>query len=289
MPELPEVEHLRRSLEPVLVGRTIVKATLHRRDVAVMPADPQGGFSRSTSHTRPVHLTRRDLLLNATIDQLERKGKQLAILATDGRSVCVHLGMTGGLLHLPVSSQHGTCDHVHATWRLDDGSHLLFRDPRRFGGLWIFPSRKYLDERWARLGPDALSITTRDLSAALHSRRSPIKAALLDQQVLAGVGNIYADESLFRARILPGKPSHSLCASEIRRLASSIRAILHQAIRAGGSSIRDYRDGQGRQGVHQRRHAVYGRGGKPCVHCGNPLLLEVIAQRTTVSCARCQK
>lgn len=288
MPELPEVEHLRRSLEPALLGRTIVKATLHRRDVAVMPADPQGGFSRSFSDVRPARLTRRDLLLDATIDRLERKGKQLAILATDGRAVCVHLGMTGGLLHLPSSSRNRRRDHVHATWWLDDGSRLLFRDPRRFGGLWICPTRGCLDERWERLGPDALHVTTRALSAALQSRRAPIKATLLDQRVLAGVGNIYADEALFRARIRPGRPSPSLAASEIRRLASSIRALLQQAIRAGGSSIRDYRDAQGRRGLQQRRHAVYGRGGEPCVHCGNPLLLEIIAQRTTVSCAHCQ-
>ena len=288
MPELPEVEHLRRSLEPVLLGRTIIKATLHRRDIAVMPTDPQGGFSRSSSDIRPARLTRRDLLLDATIDRLQRKGKQLAILATDGRAVCVHLGMTGGLIHLPLSSRHRRGDHVHATWRLDDGSRLLFRDPRRFGGLWIFPTRMCLDERWEKLGPDALHVTTRALSAALQSRSAPIKATLLDQRVLAGVGNIYADESLFRARIRPGRPSHSLSAGEIRRLASSIRAILRQAIRAGGSSIRDYRDAQGRQGLQQRRHAVYGRGRKPCALCANPLLVEVIAQRTTVSCAYCQ-
>ena len=286
MPELPEVEHLRRSLEPVLLGRTIVKATLHRRDIAVMPADPQGGFSRSSSDAPPARLTRRDLLLDAEIDQLERKGKQLAILATDGRAVCVHLGMTGGLIHLPLSSRNRTRDHVHATWWLDDGSRLLFRDPRRFGGLWIFPTRMCLDERWEKLGPDALHVTTRALTAALQS--APIKATLLDQRVLAGVGNIYADESLFRARIRPGRPSHSLCASEIRRLASSIRAILRQAIRAGGSSIRDYRDAQGLQGIQQHRHAVYGRGRKPCALCANPLLVQVIAQRTTVSCAYCQ-
>ena len=288
MPELPEVEHLRRSLEPVLLGRTIVKATLHRRDVAVMPADPQGGFSRSSGDTRPARLTRRDLLLDGTIDRLERKGKQLAMLATDGRAVCVHLGMTGGLVHLPPWSRNRTHDHIHAMWRLDDGSRLLFRDPRRFGGLWICPTRRCLDERWERLGPDALHVTTRALRAALQSRRAPIKAALLDQCVLAGVGNIYADEALFRARIRPGRPSHSLCAIEIRRLASSIRAVLRQAIRAGGSSIRDYRDAQGRPGLQQRRHAVYGRGGESCVRCGSPLLVEVVAQRTTVSCTHCQ-
>ena len=288
MPELPEVEHLRRSLEPVLLGRTIVKARLHRRDIAVMPTDPQGGFSRSSGDVRPARITRRDLLLDATIGRLERKGKQLAILATDGRVVCVHLGMTGGLLHLPSASRNRTPDHIHATWWLGDGSRLLFRDPRRFGGLWLYPARRGLDERWEILGPDALHITTRQLSNVLQSRRAPIKAALLDQRVLAGVGNIYADESLFRARIRPGRPSHSLCASEIRRLASAIRAILRQAISAGGSSIRDYRDAQGRQGLQQRRHAVYSRGGKPCVRCGNPLFQEVIAQRTTVSCAHCQ-
>lgn len=288
MPELPEVEHLRRSLEPVLLGRTVVKPTLHRRDIAVMPADPQGGFSRSSSDAQPVRITRRDLLQDALIDRLERKGKQLAIIATDGRSICVHLGMTGGLFHLPPSSRSVKHDHVHATWRLDDGSRLLFRDPRRFGGLWLYPTPESLEERWRKLGPDALNIKTYALAAALQSRKVPIKAALLDQRVLAGVGNIYADESLFRARIRPGRPAQSLCASEIRCLASSIRAILRQAIKAGGSSISDYRDAQGRPGRQQNQHTVYGRGGKPCVLCRNPLLTEVIAQRTTVSCTRCQ-
>ncbi len=288
MPELPEVEHLRRSLEPVLLGRTIVKATLHRRDIAVMPADPQGGFSRSSSDARPARLTRRDLLQDALIDRLERKGKQLAILATDGRSLCVHLGMTGGLFHLP-ASQIEKRDHVHATWRLDDGSRLVFRDPRRFGGLWICPSRECLYKRWGSLGSDALNIKSHALSAAFQRRKAPVKAALLNQRVLAGVGNIYADESLFRARIRPGRPSQSLGASEIRCLASSIRAILRQAIKAGGSSISDYRDAQDRQGLQQHRHAVYGRSGKPCVDCGTPLHTEVIAQRTTVWCFYCQK
>ena len=166
----------------------------------------------------------------------------------------------------------------------------MFRDPRRFGGLWCYASRESMEaERWSRLGPDALSIDARTLSKRLGRTRRAIKAALLDQRLLAGLGNIYADEILFAARIHPLSRSASIPPAHCRRLAETIRRVLRQAITAGGSTLRDYVDGQGRPGTYVLRHLVYGRRGKPCARCRRPLRSRPVAQRTTVYCPSCQK
>ncbi|MEO1008829.1 MAG: bifunctional DNA-formamidopyrimidine glycosylase/DNA-(apurinic or apyrimidinic site) lyase [Planctomycetota bacterium] len=285
MPELPEVETLRRSLEPHLVGRTVAAATLHRRDIAVAPGDPPGGFARQRTPARPRRLARDQMLAGAVIAGLERRGKQLAIIATDGRAIRVHLGMSGQLLRAARAGRLPG-DHVHATWRLDDGGRLVFRDPRRFGGLWLVDAG---GERFdAALGPDALAIGAAELRAALDGARRPIKAALLDQRVLAGVGNIYADESLFAARIHPRAIAAALDPPRISALAAAIRRTLASAVRARGSSIRDYRDPSGEPGGFQARHRVYGRAGLACHGCGRMLASDLVAQRTTVWCPGCQ-
>lgn len=178
--------------------------------------------------------------------------------------------------------------HVHATWAFDSGATLCFEDPRRFGLLRVFRSLGVLKEHWAALGPDALTITSDDLGRALQKTRRPIKAALLDQRLLAGVGNIYADESLFLARVNPQIPADRLSPKHAARLAEAIRRVLAQAVEAGGSTLRDYADADGRPGSYQQRHAVYGRAGLVCSACPSRLSTGLVGQRTTVWCPRCQ-
>lgn len=270
MPELPEVESVRRSLEPHVVGRRVVAVDARRRGVITGDASPAG------------------LLQGGRIERIDRLGKQLALVADDGRVVCVHLGMTGSLRYL-AEANAPTEPHVHLAWRLAGGGTIGFRDPRRFGGVWTFPSLAELRRlRWDALGPDALAITPRQLHAALARKRTPLKAALLDQAVLAGLGNIYVDELLFACRLSPLRPACTLGADEVRRMVPAMRRLLQRAIRAGGSTLRDYVDGQGNAGGFQLRHQVYGRAGQPCRRCRTALLADTIAGRTTVHCPTCQ-
>jgi len=286
VPELPEVEHLRRTLEPRLLGRRVVAATLHRRDVAVGPSDPPGGFARQRTAIRPTRLRPTQLLANSRIESIDRRGKLLAIIASDGRALGIHLGMSGQVLWAPSGGRLPT-EHVHATWRLDDRSRLIFRDPRRFGGLWLAKSRDELPP-WRGLGPDALTLPPRALHELLARARRPIKAALLDQGLLAGVGNIYADEALHRAGIHPAELACEVSAPRAHVLGKALRDLLVLAVRAGGSTLRDYRGAEGKAGAFQLQHAVYGRGGQPCLTCGQPLETGVLAGRTTVWCVSCQ-
>jgi formamidopyrimidine-DNA glycosylase len=283
MPELPEVESVRRSLEPCLTGRGVTRVECRRRDVVVAPGDPPGGFSRHRGHARPVPIVPGMLLEGRTIRGLDRRGKQLALLTDSGPALIVHLGMTGRLEHTTGGDDP---PHTHLVWVLDDGSRLRFADPRRFGLVRIAPAGPA--PLWAELGPDALTIGARTLHGAVCRSRRAIKAILLDQAVLAGVGNIYADEALHASGVHPARPGASLDAAETGRLAREIRGVLGRAVRAGGSTVRDYRDGAGRPGSYQHRHRVYGRGGLACVSCGGVLEQGTIAQRTTVWCPRCQ-
>ncbi len=274
MPELPEVEHARRTLVPRLVGRTIARVVRFNRAVCT----PDAG----------TRLTRHALLEGARIGSIERLGKQLALRTEDGRVLAVHLGMTGRLTLCDAPARMPSEPHTHARWLLDDGPELRFIDPRRFGGLWTFSSLQRLRAaRWSRLGPDALSITAPDLARALRGS-APLKSALLDQQRLAGLGNIYADEVLFRARLSPYAPAGGLSPAALERLADAIRTILADAIAHGGSTLRDYRDALGNPGSFQARHAVYARPGLPCPTCGTPLSGARLAQRSTTWCALCQ-
>ncbi|MDX2017211.1 MAG: bifunctional DNA-formamidopyrimidine glycosylase/DNA-(apurinic or apyrimidinic site) lyase [Planctomycetota bacterium] len=281
MPELPEVESLRRSLEPLVLGRRVLHATPPRKALHVRPA------------SGPARLTPADLLEGLTITATARRGKQLALLTSAGAALVVHLGMSGQLLHLAPgvkipSPRTQPGKHLHARWALDDGSLLLFRDPRRFGGLVPFPSRGALDAHWSgTLGPDALTITDDELLARLGSVRA-IKALLLDQSVLAGVGNIYADESLHRARIHPATPADRLTPAQARALAGALRSVLAQAVDLRGSTLRDYRSAQGEPGSATALHLVYGRADQPCLACGTPIASAPLAQRTTAWCPRCQ-
>lgn len=288
MPELPEVEHLRRALERSITGRRITRATLSRRDIVARPSDPPGGFSRAKSKPA-TKVPRAELLQGATIDALLRHGKQLAITTRQGPTLCIHLGMSGRLTRLDPGSPNPHPDHIHAAWNLDDGARLLFRDPRRFGGIWTFPSPDALRAaRWNALGPDALAITTASLATLLANANRPVKAALLDQSRIAGLGNIYADEALFAARINPATNARRLDRTHTRRLAAAIRNTLRRAVNHGGSTLRDYRDADGNPGTFQLSHRVYARAGLPCTACRESLCSDTVAQRTTVWCPSCQ-
>lgn len=275
MPELPEVETIRASLHPLLLGRVVSHVHIVRADVV-----------RTTHGTAP---TDTDLLRNGCVVSTERLGKQLAIIADDGRTLVIQLGMTGQLLYNPRASAAPMPPHTHVRFMLSDGASVLFRDPRRFGRVHTLASRReLLDTHWSGLGPDALAIAAPDLLAQLTRTKRAVKAALLDQRVLAGVGNIYADEALFRARIHPCRRADTLRPQEVDQLAESIRATLAHAITAGGSTIRDYRNPAGAAGAAQDSHSVYGHAGRPCPRCDATLQRVVLAQRSTVFCPGCQ-
>lgn len=281
MPELPEVESIRRTLAPILVGARIERVLIRRPDVI------EG--SRSSEA----------LLAGHTVTSLERKGKQLAIIGAGddtpdaSRAMIVQLGMSGQLIaHAPGEKPLST-DHVHVVWTIEGGRSIAFRDPRRFGGVRTFRSVDALTSHWRGLGPDAHDSDPATLGAHLRdtcarSRRA-IKSALLDQGVIAGVGNIYADEALFRAGVRPRRSCARVTRVAYGAIGTAISEVMRQAIDAGGSTVRDYVNGAGEPGRAQLLHAVYGRAGKECVICRGSLHGAVVSQRTTVWCPRCQK
>jgi formamidopyrimidine-DNA glycosylase len=272
MPELPEVECVRRSLAPHLLGRRLVGAMLHRADVC------RGPGRRPVGRALPL----------GVVTSLRRHGKQLAVCIQDRAGFVVHLGMTGQLLHL--ADGLPSPPHTHCEWRIEPGpGRLVFRDPRRFGRLTPFAGGEDLARAWSAMGPDALTISPIDLARGLAGSARAIKAALLDQRVLAGVGNIYADEALHRAGISPRRRAGRLGGAGALALAGAIREVLSEAVEAGGSTLRDYLDADARPGGFGPRHRVYGRGGLACLSCGGRLRSAVIAQRTTVWCGTCQK
>lgn len=283
MPELPEVESVRRSVLPHLLGRSITRVDLLRPDIIDGDRSP------------------RALMHGGSVAQILRRGKLLAFATSDtsAPAFALHLGMTGQLLILPAADPRiDALTHVHLRWHLapsaGDTRHatpmtLLFRDPRRFGGLFTHPSlADLIARRYDTLGPDALEITPAHLAAAIGSSTRAIKAALLDQTVLAGVGNIYADEALFIARINPRRRCKTLRPHHFAALTTAIVAILNKAITAGGSTLRDYRDADGQAGSFALEHHVYGRAGLPCTRCQTTLKSTTLAQRTTVWCPQCQ-
>ncbi|BAM05360.1 bifunctional DNA-formamidopyrimidine glycosylase/DNA-(apurinic or apyrimidinic site) lyase [Phycisphaera mikurensis] len=279
MPELPEVETVRRGLAARLTGRRVAGVTLGPHPVV------------RASLARRVYATPApgQLLAGDVVAGVHRHGKQLAIEGAAGGAVWVHLGMSGGLRFVADAAAEPVPPHTHARWTLGSGAELRFVDPRRFGGLGVHPSLADLRaRRFAALGPDALDARTAPLRAALARTRRPLKAALLDQSVLAGLGNIYADEACFAARLAPHLPADRVPADRIQALVRGIRAVLRRAVALGGSTLRDHAGVDGEAGTAQREHRVYGRGGRPCTACGSPLVASRLAQRATVHCVACQ-
>ncbi len=273
MPELPEVEVVRRSLEPQLRGSRIIRilAGQHPADILALPLEE---FAREVEGRR--------------ITGLGRRGKTLLIDLDSGATVTVHLGMTGELSL--VRPDEPCPSHHHLTFVLEQGRELRYRDIRRFGRIGLLrPGERNRLE--ARLGPEPLApeLTSERLHERLARHRRAIKALLLEQSFLAGVGNIYADEALFRAGLNPLRPAHSLNLEETRRLLAALREVLEEAIARRGTTIRNYRDGLGQPGENQARLQIYGRPpGSPCPVCGTPVERVVVAQRGTTFCPRCQ-
>jgi formamidopyrimidine-DNA glycosylase len=270
VPELPEVESVRLSLAPILEGRTLT-------DVRIV--DP-----RVTRPLDPREVERE--LTGERIAALERRGKYLIVRFESGRALLIHLRMTGGFLIRP---QDGP--HVRARIGLDDGSAIAYRDVRRFGTWLVLEPEQvetYLD---ARVGPEPLADAYRvpDLAAKLGSRRAPIKAALLDQRTVAGVGNIYADEALWRARLHPLRPASQLQPDEVKALHRALREALRRGLARQGSTLRDYRLPNGEPGAMQNEFKVYGRTGEPCERCGTPIDKIRVAGRGTWYCPSCQR
>lgn len=272
MPELPEVETIVRDLRPGLVGRTIRSASLRFDDVL-------------RGITRPALLRG---LRNQTIQRVDRRAKH-AVLHLGPRRLVIQPGMTGVLLRHPTSpATPDKYEVLRAT--LDDGSVLVYRDVRRLGTLLLLD-----DTEWERydsaIGPEPLdpAFTSDVLRQALARTRQAIKKALMDQRVVAGVGNIYANEALFRAGVDPSRPASSLTGEEVFRVHQETVRILHQAIAAHGTTLRDYRRGTGDTGDFQLELQAYGREGEPCRRCGTSLVgTHAIDARITVFCWRCQ-
>jgi len=262
VPELPEVETVVRSIRP-LVGRRIVSAEF--RNLRVL----RGGD--------PDHMAAR--LAGRRITAVKRYGKFIVASLEDGGYLMVHLGMTGRLL---LGGEAGK--HTHAIFTFDSGL-LLYDDSRQFGCIEL---SEEFPQRVARLGPEPLEIAFDDFAAALKKRRTRIKSLLLNQTFLRGIGNIYADEALFRAGIHPMALTSRIPRDRARKLHGAIIKVLNEAIAAGGSSISDYVDAEGRKGFFQISHRVYQRTGEPCTKCRTPIRRVIVTQRSSHFCPRCQ-
>jgi formamidopyrimidine-DNA glycosylase len=275
MPELPEVETVMRGLEGHFAGRRITSARLHRPDIR-FPVPPE----------LPAVMT------GALVLSFRRRGKFILMRLEGGHSVLIHLGMSGRML---INAEPAL--HEHLTIETEGGGRVGFVDPRRFGVLDLLPTAEEDTHRLlAAMGPEPLGneFSAPILAAALKGKATAIKLALLDQRVVAGIGNIYASEALFRAGILPTRPAGKLSRPRIERLVQEIRATLIEAIAAGGSSLRDYVQPSGELGYFQHAWKVYGRVGEPCAHCPGPpactgIKSIVQAGRSTFYCAKTQK
>jgi formamidopyrimidine-DNA glycosylase len=273
VPELPEVETVRAGIEPVLTGRRFVRvAILDSR--LVRPFEPDEVAAE---------------LLGERVASVDRRGKYLIVRFRSGRSLLIHLRMTGSLSHGPGGSLADD-QYRRAVVSLDNGSDVAYRDVRRFG-TWLLLEpgelEPYLDQR---VGPEPLSrrFTARIVAQRLAGRRAPLKAAILDQRTVAGVGNIYADEALWRARLHPLRPAGEVDAHEVARLHRAIRRALELGIARQGATLSDYRTPTGASGSMQDEFRVYGREGEPCPRCGAPIEKIRVGGRGTWYCPRCQ-
>jgi formamidopyrimidine-DNA glycosylase len=296
LPELPEVETIIADLRPHLVGRTIVRCELR--------------FPSIVRHPEPETFI--DSITGLRIEAAGRRGKFILIALGAGRLLVVHLGMSGQLRLVDPSTE--IASHTHAIFDLEGGPpgtgsagpggsrgdappqtvgrQLRYRDPRRFGRLLLGTEDELLlSGTFPKLGPEPIDPTfdAEELFKRFRRRRAPLKAVLLDQATVAGVGNIYADESLHKARLRPDRAAGSLSRKSVSRLHASLRDSLEVAIRNRGSSVDTYRDAWGQVGNQQEQLLVYGRAGEPCFTCGRPLAVVRLAGRTTVFCTRCQR
>jgi formamidopyrimidine-DNA glycosylase len=281
MPELPEVETVARGLRRTILGRRILSVTLGKTDFIDDPAALEQ------------HLPGRQ------IEAVERYGKFMLLrlsalnatthAASNGdaapASLLVHLGMTGQIAPAPAAQPLEK--HTHVCLLLDDGRELRYTDPRRFGRI-AFLTKALLAEELAGFGADPLEVGKEEFADRICGRRGRIKALLLDQSVLRGVGNIYADESLWRSKIHPARLGAKLSRKEAETLRRTLQDILQKAIVLRGSSISDFLDAEGQPGEYQRHHRAYGREGKNCYRCKTPIRRAIVAGRSSYFCPKCQ-
>ena len=273
MPELPEVETIARGLAKRVTGDVIESVWIGERKQPLL------------SSAREIAAT----LEGSRLAKIRRVGKHIAIdLERDGRKQTpehaqwiVHLGMTGKVI--VADSDQQIEKHTHLIAKLASGRELRYVDPRMFGKL------KVVREAFQAPGQEPLEISFEDFAKLFHGRKTPIKSALLNQKLLSGVGNIYADESLARAGIRPKRRAAAVTRVELRKLYDGLQQVLHEAIAAGGSSINDYVDSDGNEGFFQIQHRVYGREGEPCLTCKTPIKRIVISGRSAHYCHKCQK
>lgn len=273
MPELPEVETVRRTLNELVAGRTIRSVTVKLPRIIQRPADPEQF---------------QDALAGLTIQQVERRGKFLRILL-DGLVLVSHLRMEGRYGVFP--SEEPPELHTHVLFHLDDGTDLRYKDVRQFGTMHLFlPGEEFRLPPLAKLGVEPLGpdFTLQALRDRIGKRTSRIKPLLLNQELVVGLGNIYVDEALFQARIHPERTPDTLKPAEWKRLHEAIRTTLASAVEAGGSSIKSYVNGQGEMGMFQQQLLVYGRKDEACSSCGKPIMKFVVGGRGTHICLRCQ-
>ena len=274
MPELPEVETIRSRLAPALMGRRFEHVQIF--DPRLTRPEPPEAVASALEGERIVDVGRR--------------GKYLVFAFASGRHLLVHLRMTGNVLH-PAPAGPEDDPYVRAVVNLDNGSDVAYRDVRRFG-TWALIEPGELDEYFAarRLGGEPLerSFTAKALAKALAGRRAPVKAALLDQRAAAGIGNIYADEALWYARVHPLMPAGELGDEQVAALRRGIRRALELGIARQGATLRDYRGADGEQGRMQKEFRVYGRAGEPCPRCGTPIEKIRAGGRGTWYCPACQ-
>jgi formamidopyrimidine-DNA glycosylase len=287
MPELPEVETVRRQLEPELCGRRIERLEVldARWSRPLPPAELEAAVS------------------GCLIEGLGRRGKYLLLALEGGRTLVMHLRMTGNLvlvedgakldpsegMRLYEGERSASERHLRARFRLEGGGELWFTDPRRFGEAFLLDDAE-LPVRFAKLGVEPLSaeFTAEELGRQAAGRTAPLKSFLLDQRRIAGVGNIYADEALHRARLHPLSPAGSMKPEHRLALRDGVVAALEAGLERGGASIDDYRDGRGEKGTMQDEFLVHTREGEPCPRCGGPISRIVVGGRSTYYCPSCQ-
>jgi formamidopyrimidine-DNA glycosylase len=272
MPELPEVECVVRGLRSRITGKTI-------RRVTVTLARIVGGHPRDFVQT----------LKGSRFEGVRRRGKLIIMDLSTGYSLLVHLRMSGQLLYLP--NQEPLLKHTHLIFHLAGDDHQLrYRDQRQFGTIRLVKTdRLRSDPQMAKLGPEPLEISAEEFSALIGPFRRQIKPLLLDQRVLAGLGNIYADETLYRAGIHPLRRADDLTKGRLKALHGAIQDVLQEAIDRSGSTVDNFRGADGQPGDFQRFLRVYGRQGKPCLRCGSPIVKIRVGNRGTHVCPRCQR
>lgn len=274
MPELPEVETVVRDLRPLLMGRRLASVR-------------QTSRHSLRTRWRPCWNA---AVAGQRVESIARRGKWILVELQNGALLVFHLGMTGQLT--VVSAATPRADHTHLVFALDDGAEQLrFRDIRRFGSVTLFPDRQTLEKTFsaARLGPEPFDLDPAYWRQTMAETKRILKAVLLDQQVVAGVGNIYADEALFEARLHPAQRGCDLDARAAAQLRRAIAVVLRRAIERRGSSIRNYVGGSGLQGSYQHEFRVYGRTGEPCPRCGSAIECRRLAGRSSHFCPICQK